>query len=71
MAHGRHLPGAVPNYATWGPGGALFVTDYAQGVIWKVRRRRQGRPWFRSTALDGVAGSAPRASSSASRSATC
>ena len=23
-----HLPGAVPNYATWGPGGALFVTDY-------------------------------------------
>ncbi len=50
------LPGATPNYATWGPGGALYVTDYAQGVLWKVSRKGKARPWFRSTALDGMAG---------------
>jgi hypothetical protein len=50
------LPGATPNYATWGPGGALYVTDYAQGVLWKVSSRGKARPWFRSTALDGMAG---------------
>jgi sugar lactone lactonase YvrE len=50
------LPGATPNYATWGPGGALYVSDYAQGVIWKVSRKRKARVWFRSTALDGVGG---------------
>lgn len=50
------LPGATPNYATWGPGGALYVTDYAQGVLWKVSGRGKARPWFRSTALDGMAG---------------
>jgi sugar lactone lactonase YvrE len=50
------LPGATPNYATWGPGGALYVTDYAQGVLWKVSRKGTARPWFRSTALDGMAG---------------
>jgi sugar lactone lactonase YvrE len=50
------LPGATPNYATWGPGGALYVSDYAQGVIWKVSRKHKARPWFRSTALDGVGG---------------
>ena len=50
------LPGAAPNYATWGPGGALYVTDYAQGVLWKVSRKGKARPWFRSPALDGVGG---------------
>jgi len=50
------LPGATPNYATWGPGGALYVTDYAQGVLWKVSRKGKARQWFRSTALDGMAG---------------
>jgi hypothetical protein len=50
------LPGATPNYATWGPGGALFVTDYAQGVLWKVSRRGVARHWFRSPALEGVGG---------------
>jgi sugar lactone lactonase YvrE len=50
------LPGATPNYATWGPGGALYVTDYAQGVLWKVSPRGVARPWFRSTALEGMAG---------------
>ena len=50
------LPGATPNYATWGPRGRLFVTDYAQGVLWKVSPKGVARPWFSSTALDGVGG---------------
>jgi len=50
------LPGATPNYATWGPGGALYVTDYAHGQLWKVSRRGTARPWFTSTALDGQVG---------------
>ena len=44
---------AVPNYATWGPGG-LYVTDYAQAVIWRVSRAGVARPWFRSRGLDGA-----------------
>ena len=49
--------GAVPNYATWVPDGALLVTDYAAGVIWRVPPGG-GRPtrWFESPALDGAAG---------------
>jgi sugar lactone lactonase YvrE len=45
----------VPNYATWGPGGALFVTDFATGTIWEVPHGGH-RPvaWFRSPALSGV-----------------
>lgn len=50
------LPGAVPNYATWGPGGALFVTDYAAGRIWKVGRQGRAKVWFRSSALEGAIG---------------
>lgn len=50
------LPGAVPNYATWGPGGVLFVTDYGAGRIWKVSRRGRATVWFRSPALQGAAG---------------
>ena len=39
------------------PGGALFVTDYAQGVIWKVSRRGQARAVVHGPpSLDGVAG---------------
>lgn len=45
---------AIPNYATWGPGGALYVTDYGQAVIWKIPRRSvRPRVWFASAALDG------------------
>jgi sugar lactone lactonase YvrE len=45
---------AIPNYATWGPGGALLVSDYKQAVIWKIpRRTQQPRVWFASAALDG------------------
>ena len=50
------LPGAVPNYATWGPGGALFVTDYAAGRIWKVDRSGRAKVWFSSPALEGAIG---------------
>ncbi len=45
--------GAVPNYATWIPGGSLLVTDYADGVIWKVRRDGSVSKWFTSEALTG------------------
>jgi sugar lactone lactonase YvrE len=47
----------IPNYATWGPGGALFVTDYGQAVVWRLSpRTREPRPWFTSPALQGAAG---------------
>lgn len=49
-------PGSVPNYATWGPGTSLYVTDYAQGVIWKVRHSGQVTRWFASPALEGEVG---------------
>lgn len=51
----RFPDGAVPNYATWGPHGALFVTDFAEGVIWKVPHgSRTPHRWFTSAALTGV-----------------
>lgn len=47
----------IPNYATWGPAGALYVTDYGQAVIWKIGRRTQEpKAWFTSEALAGGAG---------------
>jgi hypothetical protein len=46
---------AIPNYATWGPGGALYVSDYGQAVIWKIPRGSvRPRVWFASPALDGT-----------------
>ena len=46
---------AIPNFATWGRRGALYVTDYGQAVIWKISRHRQvPRPWFTSEQLDGT-----------------
>jgi hypothetical protein len=49
--------GAVPNYATWGPGGALLVSDYADGVIWRLPPGdRTPERWFESPALTGAAG---------------
>lgn len=45
---------AIPNYATWGPGGALYVSDYGQAVIWKIPPgTRKPRVWFASPSLDG------------------
>lgn len=49
--------GTVPNYATWGPRGALFVSDYADGVIWRLPRgSRTPQRWYSSPALEGAAG---------------
>lgn len=52
------LPGggpAIPNYAAWGPGGALFLTDYGQGVIWRIPADGgAARPWLRSPRLEGL-----------------
>jgi sugar lactone lactonase YvrE len=44
----------VPNYAAWGPGGALYVTDYLQGVIWRVPPGG-GKPkiWLADHRFDG------------------
>jgi sugar lactone lactonase YvrE len=50
------LPGATPNYATWGPGGVLYVTDYTAGRIWRVSRRGRPKVWFTSPALEGAIG---------------
>ena len=45
----------IPNYATWGPKGALFVSDYGQAVIWRIPAGGgKPRPWFTSDALDGT-----------------
>lgn len=47
--------GSIPNYATWGPRGALFVSDYAQPVIWRIPAAGgTPRAWFRSPKLQGV-----------------
>ena len=46
---------AIPNYATWGPRGELYVTDYGQAVIWKIPRgTHRPRVWFSSAQLDGT-----------------
>ncbi len=51
----RFPRGSEPNYATWGPK-HLFVTDYKQGVIWRVFRTGRVERWFTSAGLVGVAG---------------
>ena len=43
-----------PDYAAWGPDGSLYVTDYVQGVIWKVGPQGgAAKLWLADTALDG------------------
>ncbi|WP_028636495.1 hypothetical protein [Nocardioides sp. URHA0032] len=47
--------GAIPNYASWGPGGALYVTDYGQGVIWRLPHgSHTPQRWLESPALAGA-----------------
>jgi sugar lactone lactonase YvrE len=44
----------MPNYAAWGPGGELYVTDFQQGVVWRVPPG--GGPavvWLADRRLDG------------------
>ena len=43
-----------PNYGAWGPDGSLYVTDYGQGLIWRVPPG--GDPavvWLRDARLEG------------------
>ena len=47
--------GSIPNYATWGPRGALHHR-LRQGVIWRVGRAGRLTRWFSAPALEGVAG---------------
>ena len=46
---------AIPNYAAWGKGGVLYLTDYGQAVIWRVPPGG-GPPkaWFSDARLDGT-----------------
>jgi sugar lactone lactonase YvrE len=45
----------IPNYATWGPRGAMYVSDYGQAVIWRIPPGGgRPRPWFTSAQLDGT-----------------
>lgn len=45
----------IPNYSVWGARGELYVTDYAQAVIWRVPPGGgTPRPWFTDRRLDGV-----------------
>ena len=48
--------GAVPrpNYGAWGPDGSLYVTDYGQGLIWRVPPGGGAAVvWLRSAKLEG------------------
>ena len=45
----------IPNYSVWGPQGELYVTDFAQAVIWRVPPGGgTPRPWFTDRRLDGL-----------------
>ena len=44
-----------PNYAAWGPDGSLYVTDYIQGLIWRVPPGGgQAKVWFTDPRLDAL-----------------
>jgi sugar lactone lactonase YvrE len=43
-----------PNYAAWGSDGSLYVTDYAQGLIWRVPPGGgEAKVWLTDPKLDG------------------
>ena len=45
----------IPNYSVWGPKGELYVTDFAQAVIWRVPPGGgTPQPWFTDKRLDGL-----------------
>ena len=53
--YSRLPSGSIPNYAAWGPSGALYVTDYAKGTIWRVPKGGgTARPWFSDPRLTGA-----------------
>jgi sugar lactone lactonase YvrE len=44
----------MANYAAWGPGGELYVTDFQQGVIWRVPPGGgDAQVWLADRRLDG------------------
>ena len=44
----------IPNYAAWGKGGVLYVTDYGQAVVWRVPAGGgKPVPWYADARLDG------------------
>jgi sugar lactone lactonase YvrE len=44
----------MANYAAWGPGGELYVTDFQQGVVWRVPPGGgDARVWLADRRLDG------------------
>jgi hypothetical protein len=46
---------AEPDYAAWGTDGSLYVTDYQQGVIWRVPPGGgEAHVWFASPQIDGA-----------------
>jgi hypothetical protein len=43
-----------PDYGAWGTDGSLYVTDYTQGLIWRVPRGGgNAEVWFTSPVIDG------------------
>jgi hypothetical protein len=43
-----------PDYAAWGPDGSLYVTDYTQGLVWRVPiGGGVAHVWFTDPRLDG------------------
>lgn len=52
--YARFGPDAVPNFAAWGRDGSLYVSDYAQPVLWRVPPGGgEPKPWLRDQRLDG------------------
>jgi hypothetical protein len=44
-----------PDYAAWGTDGSLYVTDYIQGLIWRVPPGGgEAHVWFTSPQIDGT-----------------
>ncbi len=47
--------GSIPNYATWGPRGALYISDYAKPIIWRIPAGGgEPKQWFTSPKLGGI-----------------
>lgn len=52
--YARFPDGSIPNFAAWGPDGSLYVTDYAEPVLWRLPAGGGvPEPWLRDARLDG------------------
>ncbi|MHB8694718.1 MAG: NHL repeat-containing protein [Solirubrobacteraceae bacterium] len=53
--YGTSGTGPEPDFATWGPDGSLYVTDYNQDLIWRIPPGGgNATVWFTSPLLGGV-----------------